>query len=406
MKKPKVGHLSHSDFAGGAAIAANRIHLAQRELGIDSRLFVNHASPNLLYTTSAEGIKSKIVTRSKSVLWDIYNKRLTTEMTEVLSLNIIKSAWPKFVNRNGLEAVNLHWINREFMSVADVGRIDIPIFWTLHDLWPLQGIYHYERRNTKSADKSARKTFLELLDSSLLRKKKKHFKNISGVIAPSQWIARLAEESEMFANATIRVIPNPINAKNWAFIEMEVARDILNINHGNVIGYSSLGSSKSLRKGFDLMQEALALLGKSSIDFQLINWGASSKYEESTSGKKIRSYGIVGDEVTLRTLYAACNVLVVPSREDNLPQVAVEAVLSGTPVVCFNVGGLSDIVKHKVNGYLAEPFDVSDLAKGIEWALNTFKDRNQSVSIRENAVRRYSSEIVASQYLDFYNDVI
>jgi glycosyltransferase involved in cell wall biosynthesis len=210
----------------------------------------------------------------------------------------------------------------------------------------------------------------------------------------------------MFTNAKIKVIPNPINTSNWSYIESDVARKILNIKGEKVIGYSSLGSSKSLRKGFDLLQGALALLDKSSYDFQLINWGSSDRSQESSSDRKIRSYGVIRDEITLRTLYAACNLLVVPSREDNLPQVAVEAVLSGTPVVCFNVGGLSDIVIHKVNGYLAEPFDVTDLANGIKWALNTFKDRDESQFIRENAVSRYSSELVASKYLNFYNEVI
>jgi glycosyltransferase involved in cell wall biosynthesis len=406
VKNLKIGHFSHSDSAGGAAIAANRIHQAQREFGIDSRLYVNHAGSHELYTSSPEGMKSKVVARAKSVFWDRYNNLLATELTEVLSLNVIQSSWPKFANDKNLEVINLHWINREFMSVADVARIDIPIFWTLHDLWPLQGIYHYETRNPISSGRSAKNILLKTLDSSLLKRKRKYFKNVNGIIAPSQWIAEIVEQSEMFTNAKIKVIPNPINTSNWSYIESDVARKILNIKGEKVIGYSSLGSSKSLRKGFDLLQGALALLDKSSYDFQLINWGSSDRSQESSSDRKIRSYGVIRDEITLRTLYSACNLLVVPSREDNLPQVAVEAVLSGTPVVCFNVGGLSDIVIHKVNGYLAEPFDVTDLANGIKWVLNTFKDRDESQFIRENAVSRYSSELVASKYLNFYNEVI
>lgn len=406
MRNPKIGHFSYSDSAGGAAIAANRIHQALREFGVDSRLYVNHENLNDFYTSAPESFKSKIVSRFKSLLWDNCNHLLATDATEVLSLNLIDSSWPKVIGKSDLDAVNLHWINREFMSVSDVSRMDIPVFWTLHDLWPLQGIYHYEERDSRNFENLSKKAILDFFDSSLLRMKKKHFKNVAGIIAPSQWIATIAEKSEVFPNAKIKVIPNPLNEQKWKFIETQVAKDILDLNHNYSVGYTSLGGSGSFRKGFDLLQASLVLLEKSGHNFQLISWGAKEKPKESTFDTGVKNFGIVRDEISLRTLYAACDVLVVPSREDNLPQVAVEAILSGTPVVCFNVGGLSDIVTHKVNGYLAEPFDVADLANGIKWVLESLKEIDKSIAIRENAIIKYSSKQVARQYLDFYNDVI
>ena len=60
--------------------------------------------------------------------------------------------------------------------------------------------------------------------------------------------------------------------------------------------------------------------------------------------------------------------MVVPSRQDNLPNTAVEAHACGTPVVAFRTGGLPDIVEHQRTGYLAQPFHTQDLAAGISWA--------------------------------------
>jgi glycosyltransferase involved in cell wall biosynthesis len=50
-------------------------------------------------------------------------------------------------------------------------------------------------------------------------------------------------------------------------------------------------------------------------------------------------------------------------------QTASEAHACGTPVVAFKPGGLADIVAHRQTGDLAKPFDVQDMAAGIEWVL-------------------------------------
>ena len=68
------------------------------------------------------------------------------------------------------------------------------------------------------------------------------------------------------------------------------------------------------------------------------------------------------DDLSLRALYSAADALVVPSRQDNLLNTAIEAQACGTPVVAFNIGGLPDIVEHQCTGYLAKAFETEDLA--------------------------------------------
>ena len=50
----------------------------------------------------------------------------------------------------------------------------------------------------------------------------------------------------------------------------------------------------------------------------------------------------------------------------------------GTPVVAFSDTGLSDIVDHKVNGYLAKTYFEEDLARGISW---TISDKKKDINI-------------------------
>jgi glycosyltransferase involved in cell wall biosynthesis len=86
-----------------------------------------------------------------------------------------------------------------------------------------------------------------------------------------------------------------------------------------------------------------------------------------------------------------------------LPNTGVEAHACGTPVVAFNTGGLPDIVDHKRTGYLAEAFDVADLAYGIKWVLANTETAALSENARKHAIAKFSYPVVARQYKEIYH---
>jgi glycosyltransferase involved in cell wall biosynthesis len=111
----------------------------------------------------------------------------------------------------------------------------------------------------------------------------------------------------------------------------------------------------------------------------------------------------VRDDQVLATLYSAADVMMVPSRQDNLPNTAIEAHACGTPVVAFRIGGLPDIVSHQETGWLAQPFDTQDLAQGVQWILADAQRKIQlAQTARRSALDKYSAEVVSSQYLAVY----
>ena len=79
---------------------------------------------------------------------------------------------------------------------------------------------------------------------------------------------------------------------------------------------------------------------------------------------------------------------------------------SGTPVVAFDIGGPSDIIKHQVDGYLAKPYSPEDLANGIRWLL----DENTRSIVRLAAIRKireqFSTSVVAEQYIALYKSLL
>ena len=138
-------------------------------------------------------------------------------------------------------------------------------------------------------------------------------------------------------------------------------------------------------------------------DVVLLIFGANKPQYNEDLGFEVKYLGQISDDVTLSLIYNSADVFIAPSREDNLPNTIVEAISCGLPCIAFNIGGMPDLIKHKKNGYLAKPFDIKDLAKGINFVL---EDENRWNSLSENALnkaqRDYDINVVSDKYIDLY----
>lgn len=104
---------------------------------------------------------------------------------------------------------------------------------------------------------------------------------------------------------------------------------------------------------------------------------------------------------------AACDVLVVPSREHEAQGlVVVEAMLSGTLVVASKLGGIPDMVKHGETGYLFAVGDVNNLASVLRFALSSNYSNFIKQSARHLGEVKFSSRIVASRHRRLYRRMI
>jgi len=101
--------------------------------------------------------------------------------------------------------------------------------------------------------------------------------------------------------------------------------------------------------------------------------------------------------------YAACDVFVIPSVVEAFGLVTIEAMACGKPVIGTNVGGIPDIIKDGVNGFLVEPKDVSVLAEKITILVN---DSNLSKRMgkagRETAEKKFNSENRVVKIIELY----
>ena len=132
------------------------------------------------------------------------------------------------------------------------------------------------------------------------------------------------------------------------------------------------------------------------------NISDTSKSNSFKIKQRILDAGFISNINQMVMLYSAVCVTVIPSLEENLSNVIMESLACGTPVVAFNIGGNSDMITHKVNGYLAIPFDLKDLAQGIDWVLNNKDEFNLSQNSVNKVREEFDYSIVAKKYIDLY----
>jgi glycosyltransferase involved in cell wall biosynthesis len=404
----KVIHLNYQGNRGGAGRAVLRIHNSLVEEGVDSHIWLEDSFIGGWRVSGPINKYEKIVIFFRARINRLYRLFFRSKNVIIHSPAFLPSRWVKLINQSDADIVNLHWIGNEMISIADVSRIKKPIVWTLHDMWGFCGAEHvsYDTRwktGYLPDNRPQHETGFDI-NRWTWERKLKHWKRPIQLITPSSWMAKCAHSSVIMSDWPSVIIPNPLNINLWKPYSREFARGIFNFSDDIIlIGF---GAGSAPHKGFDLLLDALKLLSrKTDLKFKLIVFGQYEKKDPPIYNFPIQYIGALQDEESLCMLYSALDILAVPSRNDNLPYTAVEAISCGTPIITFDIGGLSDIVEHEKTGYLAEPFSISDFSKGIEWILSQDRKnlRNKNYS---RFLDRFSSKVVAKKYVETYENIL
>lgn len=413
----KVLLLNKSDTAGGAARAVYRLHRSYLENSIASTLKVGIKNSDDWTVKGFSKKNNKVLNKIKSHLSSKFMKLQSSENNNLHSPAIFPSGLVNEINKSDYDVVQLNWVCGEFLSIEDIGRINKPLVWRLSDMWPFSGAEHYDAEESSNRWKEGYSQYNRPINHKGLdidrwvwsRKKRAWQDQKIHIVTPSQWMSKCVRNSYLMKNWPVEVIPTPINMKKYRPWGKEISRKIMGLSQSaKLILFGAMGGTKDQRKGSDLLQEALKKLSvKSDSLIEGVIFGQTIPEKEPDFGIPINWMGHVNDDETLGLLYSACDVMVVPSRQDNLPQTAIEAQASGCPLVAFNISGMPDALLHKETGYLANAFDTDDLAHGINWIiLNNERNSRLSENARDRALELWSPEIIVSKYLDVYRRVI
>tara|TARA_Y100001935_G_C17270474_1_gene491640 strand:- start:114 stop:1337 length:1224 start_codon:yes stop_codon:yes gene_type:complete len=404
----KVLHINYSDIKGGAAIAVKRIHDAQKKIDIDSKIVVAEKYLDLKDIigpkSTFEEVKWKVLNSINRKIGNLEKK----ERYDSNSYNLIPNNFVKKLNKINCDIINLHWIGSNLIPIKDLKKINKPLVWTLHDMWPYTGSEHYtksfrfvEGYNKNNKPKEQRGYDIEKYCWSL--KKKNYPKNLK-IIATSNWQLNNAKKSFLLKDKKLFKIPLPIDFNFWRPMKKSIARNILNIPENKKL--ILIGSEKIdlERKGYNLIDSILNIVDNNNT--LLIVFGRNSKkLEKINKFNKIYFEEISPNSQDLKILYSACDLFLAPSIQESFGQTVLEAASCCLPSICFENNGISEIIDHKVNGYIAKEGNVEDFAKGIDWCLQSLKQNDMEKNLK-NLKEKFSSQVIAEEYKKLYKSII
>jgi glycosyltransferase involved in cell wall biosynthesis len=172
----------------------------------------------------------------------------------------------------------------------------------------------------------------------------------------------------------------------------------------------------SANKRHDVAVEALALArargsnvylllaGEVFADGQLVFEDLTIRIRRLGLQDRVRFLGFRRD---MANLYAAADIVVLPSEDDPLPMTVLEAMAAGIPIVAARSGGIPEMIHHGTSGLLAEPGRPEEFAEGIEQLLTREDLRARLIAGALDRCRdHFGLSRFISQVADIYGELL
>lgn len=396
----KIVILNTSECTGGAAVAAGRLGKALSRTGIKVDKLVRDDSWLNRFRFYWERLV--IFGSNHFSRKNLFTVSIANTGADISNHPQVKDA----------DIIHLHWINQGFLSLKDIealAKLNKPIVWTMHDMWPCTGICHHARDCEKFQTKCNACFFLSStsndISTSVFEKKQSLYSNSNiTFVGCSQWLAKRAEKSILLQDKKILSIPNPIDIDIYRPIDQDNARQSLGLPiNKKLILFGALNVTDK-RKGIDYLIEALRK--NVNQDIELVVFGKVKTDIKNLFPVPIHSMGYLSDESKIVELYNAVDMFVTSSLEENLPNTIMESMACGTPCVGFATGGIPEMIDHKINGYVSNYMDANDLAEGIQWVLENKDQQGLSDACIRKVQECYAEDVVAKKYVELYQSII
>jgi len=290
------------------------------------------------------------------------------------------------------DVINLHWISGLVNFKRFFGSIKKPIVWTLHDMNAFMGCFHYSEEDVQHRDRVA------ALDCAFRKEKSEAYESSSlcTIVAPSRWLTDASSASELLGGYDHLHIPNGVDTSVYRPYNQRLAKEVFQLPEDHFVLLFVGTNVDNRRKGFDLLAGAMqSLVGEDRVVLAVV--GVPPRDQDP----QVRYLGSIHDERLMALAYSAADASILPSREDNFPNVMLESLACGTPLVATPVGGMREVIRNGFNGYLADSLSAEALRKAIENLIDPSGVLDR-VAIRLDAVEKFDLALQARRYLDLY----
>ncbi|MBV5122494.1 N-acetyl-alpha-D-glucosaminyl L-malate synthase BshA [Bacillus halotolerans] len=165
---------------------------------------------------------------------------------------------------------------------------------------------------------------------------------------------------------------------------------------------------RKVKRVQDVIQVFRNIAGKTKAKLLLVGDGP----EKSVACELVRKYGLekqvlmLGNQDRVEELYSISDLKLLLSEKESFGLVLLEAMACGVPCIGTNIGGIPEVIKNNVSGFLV---DVGDVEAASAKAVRILEDEQLSKRFTEAAVEmlnnEFSSQKIVSQYEQIYADL-
>jgi glycosyltransferase involved in cell wall biosynthesis len=230
------------------------------------------------------------------------------------------------------------------------------------------------------------------------------------VATPSQWLMDKVEHSMLQqAIAKARVIPNGIDLSVFQPGDRAAARDALRLPQEAWIALVVGQRVRSSRwKDYATMEAAIQRTGiqNSNRDVLFLCLGEKAA-DQSIGSASMRFVGYQHDPKKLAQFYRAANVYLHAAHADTFPNVILEALACGTPVIATAVGGIPEQIEEGCTGFLVTAGDSAAMAERIrQLQMDESLRRWMSAQAVDSVRQRFCLNRMVSAYLSWYQEIL
>lgn len=415
MKK-KVLHLGQTD-TGGAGKAALRLCLAQRQAGWDSSMLVLAKRGHSLAVKQfypRGGWLHRLVrefrirnTRGKMRRSGAHKTRPGYPFSPWSSA--YRSDLEKAIAR--ADIIHLHWVAGflHFPSLNSPLLADKTLVWTLHDFYPVTGGCHYPGDCDRFQEgcgccpvlDSNRKVDLATIGWHMRRNVYAGIGENLIFTAPSNWLVKQAARSGVVGSHKVELLRNTLDMDYFRPHERNACRKMLGLPADRPLVLFVSDQPDDLRKGGDLIKPVLHNI-RQGLSAHFVSVGKDNAFPDISDHTAL---GAIADDRLLGLVYAAADVFILPSRDDNLPNTVIEALSCGTPVVCFSAGGAPEMLVNGQNGAVVDRLDPGAMAEAVIALVDEKESAHIRNTCRANAEAQVGSTVVLDRCQHIYNSI-
>lgn len=401
--------LSDSETSGGASIAAAR--LAEALIASDCKV-----TRIVFYPDDEKHSWDTKVLRLHYREHDVLRplKSVPFNLAVSVRIHMVSKRLDHLLTRLSPDVINIHNLHGAEWShsLLEACARHAPTLWTLHDTWSFTGhcAYHYDcDKFIKGCDSTCPRPEeyppmpARRIASSWNRRRSvlaRHPEIVA--VAPSKWMAMEAVRG-MWKGHRVEVISNSLPLDLYKPMDRKVARDALGIEGKAPVLISAAENLNDKRKGGKLLIEALKKVSTRPITLVTFGRGHLTLNE---AGVNVHQLGFINPEQVKVLAYNTADIMVHPAVLDNLPNTIMESIACGVPVIGFPAGGIAEMVRPGLTGWLAGGVSPGELATAIDTALDDLKKgKSLADKCRSVALSEYDPGIQAKKYMALFKSI-